>query len=355
MKKIFVLIITGLFLASGLSACACHRKKAPKSTNISTNVVKNLDVLATMESKSTSPNQVWVGTFQLVWNDLMDELLKQPITFVGKKSQMAEDLNKQSFKAENISESAYYKKWGLASLALKKEIEKGIKDKFNEKSAILDNFDWTPANGHYILYAMLKKDFEYAKALDKLNSESFTGSKGNVEYFGILKSSKTKARDIVNVLFYNDMNDFAVSLKTKQNDVVYFYRTNDNKTFAEYYADMNKKAKASNTNKEFTKHDELKIPNLDFKTETVFGELCNKAIKNSDLVIAKAVETVEFKMDNKGVKLKSEAGIEMMRASLEPPQKSRYFYLTNQYVIFLQDKDKPYFALKVADAKALQK
>ena len=88
MKKIFVLIITGLFLASGLSACACHRKKAPKSTNISTNVVKNLDVLATMESKSTSPNQVWVGTFQLVWNDLMDELLKQPITFVGKKSQM---------------------------------------------------------------------------------------------------------------------------------------------------------------------------------------------------------------------------------------------------------------------------
>ena len=121
------------------------------------------------------------------------------------------------------------------------------------------------------------------------------------------------------------------------------------------FVNMNKKAKASTTNREFTKRDELKIPNLDFKTETVFGELCNKAIKNSDLVIAKAVETVEFKMDNKGVKLKSEAGIEMMRASLEPPQKSRYFYLTNQYVIFLQDKDKPYFALKVADAKALQK
>ena len=54
----------------------------------------------------------------------------------------------------------------------------------------------------------------------------------------------------------------------------------------------------------------------------MFGELCNKAIKNSDLVIAKAVETVEFKMDNKGVKLKSAAGIEIMRASLEPPQKS---------------------------------
>lgn len=353
MKKLCILILAGLFLMSGLSACACHRKKAQKS--VSTNVVKDIDVLATMESKSTSANQVWVGTFQLVWNDLMDELLKQPIQFVGTKSQMAEDLNKQSFKAEDISEDAYYKKWGLASKKLKKEIEKGIKDKFNEKSAILDNFDWTPAPGHYILYAMLKKDFEYAKALDKLNPEAFNGSKGNVEYFGILKSSKTRARDVVNVLFYNDMNDFAVSLKTKQNDVVYFYRTNDNKTLAEYYADMNRKAKASTTNREFTKRDELKIPNLDFKTETLFGEICNKAIKNSDLVIAKAIETVEFKMDNKGVKLKSEAGIEMMRASLELPQKSRYFYLTNQYVIFLQDKNKPYFALKVSDAKALQK
>lgn len=352
MKKLCILFLAGLFFMSGLSTCACHRRKTP---SVSTNVVKNLDVLATMDSKSTSSNQVWVGTFQLVWNDLMDELLKQPIEFVNGKSQMAEDLNKQSFKAENISEDAYYKKWGLASKKLKKEIEKGIKDKFNEKSDILDNFDWTPEDGHYILYAMLKKDFEYAKALNKLKPEAFKGSEGDVEYFGILKSSKTRARDIVNVLFYNDMNDFAVSLKTKQNDVVYLYRTNDNKTFSEYYADMNKKANVSKTNREFTKNDELKIPNLDFKTETLFGELCNKAIKNSDLVIAKAIETVEFKMDNVGVKLKSEAGIEMMRVSLEPPQKSRYFYLTGQYVIFLQDKNKPYFALKVADAKALQK
>lgn len=347
MKKLLYLSILVLFLVSGLSASACLKNKAK--------TVQGLDVLPTMESKSNYKNQVWVGTFQLVWNDLIDELLKSPVEFVGVKSITADELNKKSFTSKDISENAYYKKWGKASLDLKTEIKNGIKNKFNETSDILDSFDWTPADGNYILYAMLKKDFEYAQSLDKLKEEPFNGSKENVSYFGILKSSKTEARDIVNVLFYNDINDFAVSLKTKQNDVVYFYRTNDNKNLSDYYTDMMKKTEKSNTNSEFTKEDELKIPNLDFKIEKSFNELCNKAIKNSDLYIAKALETVEFKMDNKGVKLKSEAGIQMMKASLVPVEQPRYFYLTDQYLIFLQDKSKPYFALKVSDAKALQK
>ncbi len=133
MKKLCILFLAGLFFMSGLSTCACHRRKTP---SVSTNVVKNLDVLATMDSKSTSINQVWVGTFQLVWNDLMDELLKQPIEFVNGKSQIAEDLNKQSFKAETISEDAYYKKWGLASKKLKKERASLLNDKRKIKQRI---------------------------------------------------------------------------------------------------------------------------------------------------------------------------------------------------------------------------
>ena len=336
MKKLFLSIVTTLLLFSPSFAA-------------------NVEMLPTMQSKTNVQDRVWVGTFQIVWNDFMDRIVHSIIKFPDGTPVMVNELNKQDFTVDELSDKSYYRYVGKVQKNTKKIITKAIKKKFNEKSDILDQLDMTPASNKYLVYAMLKKDFEYAKALNKLKPEAFKGSEGDIEYFGILKSSKTSARDIVNVLFYNDMNDFAVSLKTKQNDVVYLYRTNDNKTFSEYYSDMNKKANVSKTNREFTKNDELKIPNLDFKTETLFGELCNKAIKNSDLVIAKAIETVEFKMDNVGVKLKSEAGIEMMRVSLEPPQKSRYFYLTGQYVIFLQDKNKRYFALKVADAKALQK
>lgn len=343
MKKTLALVLAGLLVMCGLSASAFGKKKA------------DIEILPTMESKSEAVNQVWVGTFQLVWNDLVNEIIKHPIEFKGYKSVMAEELNKQSFTTEYLSDSAYYKKWGLASPELKAEIEQGIMEKFNEKSDILNSFDWTPDNGKYILYAMLKKDFEYLKPFDKLDDAKFKGSKGKVQYFGIDKNTKGDVRDTVHVLFYNNKKDFALAITTRQNDTVYLYRTNDEKTLDKLYLDMMKKYRTSISNPKFTKSDEFKAPNIDFKTERSFDELCHKAIKNSDLMIDKAIETVEFKMDNEGVKLKSEAGIATMKAMIEPKTEPRKFYFDDDYVIFLQEKGKPYFAMKVTDAKKLQK
>ena len=60
-------------------------------------------------------------------------------------------------------------------------------------------------------------------------------------------------------------------------------------------------------------------------------------------------------MDEVGVKLKSEAGI-MMCTSCAPGfrEEPRYFYFDNRYIIFLQEKTKPYFAMKIEDAKSVQ-
>lgn len=343
MKKTLALVLAGVLIFSGLSASAFGKKKA------------NLEILPTIESKSEATNQVWVGTFQLVWNDLMNEIIKNPIEFKGYDSIMAKQLNKQAFTTEDLSDSAYYKKWGLASPELKAEIEKGILEKFNEKSAILDNFDWTPDNGKYVLYAMLKKDFEYLKPFGKLKSDKFTGSKGKVKYFGLEKNAPEDVRETIQVLFHHNNHDFAIAIRTKQNDKVYLYRTNDKKTLDELYLDMLKKYRTSTSYPRFTKADELKIPDIDFKAERSFDELCHKTIKKSDLVIDKAIETVEFKMDNEGVKLKSEAGIATMKAMIEPEFPPRKFYFNDNYVIFLQEKNKPYFAMRVSDAKKLQK
>ena len=34
----------------------------------------NIEVLPTMQSKTNVQDRVWVGTFQIVWNDLMDKV-----------------------------------------------------------------------------------------------------------------------------------------------------------------------------------------------------------------------------------------------------------------------------------------
>ena len=308
------------------------------------------EVLGTLESKSTARNQVWVGTFQLVWNDFMNQLIKGPVQFVGTQPVLADELNKQSFSAENLSESAYYKKWGLASLNLKKEIEQGIATKFNETSDILDQFDWTPLPGKYFFYAMLKKDFEFVEPFIKTGPQPFRGSDTDVEYFEAESYAQKRS---VWVLFYKNSNNFAVRLESTQNDHVYLYRTDNPGTLASLYQDMKQEILAYKGKNTLEEEDHFKAPLLNLDVTREFTEIMGKPI-SPNWIIAKALETIKFKMDEKGVKLKSEAGIMTLRMA-KVGALPRYFNFDARYVVFLADKGKkPYFALLVEDAAALQ-
>lgn len=363
MKKIFwFLVFATLISSSGLRAYSWgfhffnkHNNNTQANASHSVNKNNNFEIIPTMDTDSNAKNVVWVGTFQLVWNDLISELVKSPVEFTSEKSVMANNLNKQTFKAEDIKEDSFYKKFGKASKELKKEIETALKIKFNEKSEILDKFNWNEPDKNYILYAMIKKDFEYIKPFDRLEDGEFTGSNGTVKYFGIDSDSDSYLRHTVNVLFYNNRDDFAISLRSKQGDTVYLYRTNDKKTFDKLYDDMINKSHRYMGLRSFGKKDEFKAPIIDFKKEQNFAELCNKPIKNTDYIISRAIETVQFKMDEVGVKLKSEAGI-MVGLTCAPSfrDEPRYFYFDNRYIIFIQEKTKPYFAMKIEDAKSLQ-
>lgn len=102
---------------------------------------ENIKTVATLEDEITT-NSVWCGTFQLVWNDMVNNVLKQDVVFTPQEK-IVENLNKQTFKEDQLSEKDYYKVYDLLTLDLKEKIEKGIKKKFNEKSDILDSINWS--------------------------------------------------------------------------------------------------------------------------------------------------------------------------------------------------------------------
>lgn len=320
---------------------------------------QTLDVLPLLSSQSAQANRVWVGTFQLVWNDLMDGIVKGPVKFEDYKSPLAKQLNKQKFKADQLSEDSYYKTYGETSPELKAQIETAIKEKFNETSDVLDAIDWTPGPGKYLVYAMLKKDFKFLTAFDKLKPARFAHSFKKVDYFGIDEKSDKMLDHTVNVLFYNSSKDFAVAVNTQGNDILYLYRTNDNKTFDKLYSDMFMKKVQYDGPSEFMDKDEFKVPNISLYSQKSFDELCNHKIKGTDIMIGQALETVDFKMDNEGVKLKSEAAIatKMSMPIIPENMKPRKFYFDDTFVLFLQesDKNKPYFALRVDDVSLINK
>lgn len=279
-------------------------------------------------------NSIWCAPFQLIWNDLKNEIIKDDIVFINdENNQTVVDLNKETITANDISDKYYYKKHGYMTLDLKKEIEKGIKDKFNETSDILDGFIFEPNSKNYLLYAMLFRKFEFINPFDILDDNTF----------GINNESDSKLDNNVKVLFYDDDNNYAVKLLTKDNDEVILVKGKNNKNnFLEIYNELN-----TNNELNFETNDTITISNLDFKLKTNYQELENKSIKNSDFSISDAIQTINFTLDNTGGKVKSEAAITLKYTSIE--NNGRHFDFRDNYVLFLKEesKDKPYYAMKV--------
>lgn len=336
MKKIFITLLTTLLLFG----------QQAKATNI--------EVLPTMQSKTNVQDRVWVGTFQIVWNDFIDKIAHTIVKFPEGTPDTVNELNKQEFTVNELSENCYYRYVGKIQKNTKKIIAKAIKKKFQESSDLLDKLDLTPTKDRFIVYAMLKKDFQFTSAFDKLGKSDFRGKK--TEFFGIDSKSNEALDKNVKVLFYNAPSDFAVVLDTVGKDEVYLYKTPNTKTFNYIYSDMIKKQKAFKGDTLFNKADELKVPNLKFFEEKSFDEVCGKRIKGTNLMIDQAMETVKFEMDNTGVKLKSEAAMTIMKMSLEPETTPRMFYFDDTFVLFLKEKgkEKPYFALRVHDIENFQ-
>lgn len=342
-KKIFstFLVLTFIAVSFMLSGFSFFKKKAPI-------VEKKL-----IQSYSQTQNDTWCITFQLVWNDFMDKINNgKPIELIGGNPPLADELNKRLYSKDLLSENSYYTKNGKISKKLKREIEKAIYKKFKEKSDVLGYVDWDLKDS-YLFYAILKKEFNFLYTFDKLTAQTFNNSVQNVEYFGISKNSDKKLYQNVDILFYNNENDFAVKLNTKNGEDVYLYRTDNENSFEELYKEMKEKRTIS---ADFRKGDLLSIPKLNVDKLISFDELCGKKVKNTKFMISQALQTIKFKLDEKGGSLKSEAIITIMKTSLQPqPKENRYFIFDKPFVLFLQEssKDKPYYAMQVKDTKYL--
>lgn len=312
----------------------------------------------TEKIEDTDMNNIWVGTFQLVWNEFMDQRIKGNVVFEEGKSNLVNELNKRSFTKDMLSSQDYYIKVAPTEPKLKSEILKDISNNFDMKnSAVLDSIDFSSDNKSesYTLYSMLFKEFTFAKPFDKLkNQEPFANSEKKVQYFGINNASSEELNNNVEVLFYNGEADFAVKLKTKEEEDLLIYRTNNENSFNELYNQIIEKTNKYIGSKEFQKDDELKIPYINIDALISYNDLCEKTIKGTGgLYIQNAVQDVNFSLNEKGGNLISEASLKDMYKSFN--DNSKLFYFTDSFVLFLKESEKTeaYFALRVNNTDVL--
>lgn len=315
-----------------------------------------VEVVPTLSDKIGTDTS-WCPTFQLIWNDFKNDIVKEDIKF-DEKSDILDNLNKEDFTTKDISDNYYYKIYGRKNFELKNKIETAIKEKFNQTSDILDQFDRSndaldsgeDVIDRYFLYSMLYREFEFNKKFDTFNNKF--KDKENIKYFGIVKDNDV-IRDQIKVYYYNNEEDFAIKLITKNNDEVIVIKNPKGETFEEIYNNIKGKETT-----DFNSDDNFMMPVIDFNVLREYVELENKDIKTlyGIYMIDKAIQSIKFSLDEKGGKVKSEAGMDVKFETSVLENKSRYFYVNDTFALFLKEsnKDKPYFALRVDDISKFQ-
>jgi hypothetical protein len=311
---------------------------------------------------------------------MQNEVVKKNIQFKV-ESQMVDNLNEQSFVENNISEDYYYKTYGLMTLDLKEKIENGIKEKFDQDSDILDEFDWNSApkddsgysDGYkkYFFYTMLYREFNFEKEFSELTDDTFTGQNEvyeGIKYFGIDEDSSSRLYSQVEVLYYNSDEDYAVSLETKEGDHVILASGIDGGSYQDIWNNINNKKEKYSGKTNFTEYDSLKVPNIEYNVLKEYTELeedgsGDKIFYDSEgdeCYIEKAIQTIKFSLNKSGGKIKSEAAIAMCdTASIMPSDKDieyRNFNFDSSFTMFLLEdgEELPYFATTIDDITLYQ-
>ena len=328
-------------------------------------LTEGIMIVPTMDDKITDDSS-WCGTFQLVWNDMKNEIVKTDVVF-NPQLEMVVNLNKEGFTEDMLSDEYYFKIYGFKNLELKEEIEKGIKEKFNQTSDILDDFDWDEENldnpnnpdlRRYFFYTMLYREFEYKSRFSILDNTKF-GSYDDIKYFGINSNSSDEVREQIEVLFYNSRDDFALKLKTKSKDEVIFYKSPKGDTFKEIYNNMMENTKKYDGSLKLLENDTFMAPIISFNVKKEYKELEKREFSTFDgnkAMIEKAIQSIKFSLDETGGKVKSEAGLDSFKTTAVRDDVARYFNVNDTFALFLKEENRevPYLAIKVNDITKYQ-
>ena len=319
-KVLLVILCTTILLSGIVYAGVLIYKNLNKNHNVTFNPTYQ----STLDEHTV--NNLWIGTLDLAWKDLEEKVGGR--IELEENIDIANELNNSSFSKEMLDENDY-----------------------------TINVTRTVTNG-YNIETKLNKNLNFLYSFDNFNNDyNYTFGKDGtdyIKYFGINNASKEELNQNVEVLFYNGNNDFAVLLNTKEGDEIILYRTDENKSFNEYYEDIKNKKGNYNGSTTFEENDELLVPYVNVNGTVAYNELADKIIKNTNgMYISNVMQDVNFNLNESGCNMKSHATMTTEYLSVG----SRYFWFRDTFIIFMKEENSnmPYFALKVDNQDILEK
>jgi hypothetical protein len=177
-----------------------------------------------------------------------------------------------------------------------------------------------PSTGGVVAYSYLFKVLPFQWAFDRFSDKlQFQGRP--VESFGIEQLTKKQENEVrasaqVSVLDYQDSDDFIIELRTRvPGDRLILAKIPPSDTLQSTVREVQNRVSRSKA-EPMPESSNLYVPILDFQILKDYGELRGKPIKATNLILngqslAIALQSIRFRLDERGAALKSEAALMM--------------------------------------------
>lgn len=311
--------------------------------------------LVTSEALVKGESLVWCATFQMAWDragkDFGKPLVLEPA------SKLAADLNLRPFDPAWVDQKAAFVAGGVAKAGVEQEIATGMKQLGGGDSELMKNVAPKLAPGDLVFFAALRKDLAFPRPFGRLGLWKIAGK--SVPYFGFSPQHEgaDKLREQVKIHHYSAENDFVIEiLTTDAAEQLILARLPDQPVTLESAIAITQKHLRNDA--PYARWDDLvAIPNMQLAAKSRFPDLEGKRERNSGKTLTQAMQLVDFRMDEQGVRLKSEAAVSF-GCSAEPARvEPRRIIVKPPFVIVMKRRTapQPYFATWVANGDPLRK
>lgn len=334
-------------------------------------------------------NLIYCATFQLAWNELIDNIIHAPIALTGNPV-TAQTLNKRQFEKSEIDEACYLAVAGFGADGIVEKIKNGLKERFNREPSM--NITAEPLD--IISYAYLEKNLPFDTTFDVFNEPLFFNGAFLVQSFGIYNGDA--ASDQVVILDYSSPDDFIIKLQTSPKvdkaiaagtfsaqhpritDEIILAKVTPaatlletvNSVFSRIEEEKFQALVKGSRNEDHSQKmiqlmpflesngpEILQIPKINFDIKHHFNELENQTLLNpgfESYTIRKAIQSIKFDLNETGAKVSSEGFMDLsFGAVLEP----RRFIFDKPFLCCLREKGshRPYLVLWINNSDLLVK
>jgi len=298
-------------------------------------------------------NVLWCASFQMAWDDSANHF-GRPMKLTP-DSQLADKLNQHPFDRRWVDDDSVFTAQGLVDEGVFDRIDQGVQKRTGSPSKLLDQIKPGSAPNDLVFFALLQKDLQFPQPFGQLGSCKM-GDK-TVPWFGFMPQMKDAESMRQQVLIHHHAakDDFVVELLCKQTgDQLLLAKLPDTpKTMAGMSESVLKRLRADAPSAGGA--DLLAVPNVIVDEAAAFEELQDKTVVGTTRFIRHALQSIEFQMNEDGVKLRSEANVSF-GCSKAVEVNPRLMILEPPFAIVMKRKEapQPYFAAWIANADLLE-